>query len=145
MGYSSFEYRWAALSVRKDASKGNGLLKEVGESFVRLRRTEFDRLRECPGHYLVRVADKPFFVGYTDSLRSCRLFERECLDAALHTMGVKARSEHDIEIGIRKFDHLVMSKVVQKAGLVEWKAACRARLLLRYDPCANVRLFSFAA
>ncbi len=136
-GFSPFQYRWAALSVRKDASLGNGLLDRIRAVLApgAVKISEVSALPARPGHYLITATGTPFFVGFATSLRASPLLEVDRLGAALQIMGHGVRNNRDIEIRTRLFDSSAVK--VTGAGSV-WKAAHRAKLVNRYHPIANV-------
>jgi len=145
--YSSFQYRWAALSIRKEASKGNRLVDRVGQRLAPrvVCMPDRDCLPALPGHYLITAAETQFFVGYASSLRSCPLFERNCLGAALESMNLSVKIDRDVKIKTRNFDPAAFKRTGEEADLNNWRSARRAKLLLRYRPVANVPLSSSAA
>jgi hypothetical protein len=141
-GYSPFEYRWAALSIRKDASKGNKVLEQVDESFARcvVPVSKLNRLPLSEGHYLITAGAVPFFVGFAGSLRGCPLFNPDRLWPALAAMKHSVSSEKEIEIRSRTFDVAGGRRTGEHIGPVELKAARRAKLLERHEPIANIPL-----
>jgi len=141
-GYSSFEYRWAALSIRKDASKGNNVLEQVDEAFARcvVPVSKLNRLPLSEGHYLITAGEVPFFVGFAGSLRGCPLFNPNRLWSALAAMKHSVSSEKAIEIRSRTFDVASCRKSGEHIDPVQLKAARRAKLLERHEPIANIPL-----
>ena len=76
-GHSSFEYRWAALAIRKRASKAKTLAKKRIKSWLKtalsdpipLSRCDSDKY-DCAGVYVVSNRNQELYVGETYSLRS---------------------------------------------------------------------------
>jgi len=139
-GYSPFEYRWGALSLRKFASKGTHILDRMDDALARhvVRLANISQLRGKPGHFLITSAGKPFFIGFAGSLGDCDLFGLERLGSALNEMGHNKWSEKDIEIRTRFSDFAELRKRIVGIDESKWEAARRARLLDRYQPTANV-------
>ncbi len=138
-GFSSFEYRWAALSVRKDAKQGDGLIRRVTATLARgVSMSKKDKLPEGPGHYLITVSARPFFVGFSESLRGCPLFFPDRLEAALEAVGLNATGDRHIEIRRRNFDFDAIRRKASDGDPVQWKAAVRAKLLDQHTPIANI-------
>ena len=141
-GHSPFEYRWAALAVRKDASKGNPILRDAGEELAcwTLQRSSRNRLPLGPGHYLIRIGETRFFAGFTDALRDCSLFKSDHFAAAIDVMGQKVRSERDFRIESCSFDFAAIRQAHPNSRAVAWRAARRAKLLREFEPIANIPL-----
>ena len=139
-GYSSFEYRWAALALRKDASKGAPVLKEADGELGRrsFRLSELDRLAAGPGHYLISIASTRFYVGFSNILKDCPLFKLDCFAAAVDVMGQSMQGE--IQVRTRPFDFASITRAHPGSQEVQWRAARRAKLLLQFEPIANVPL-----
>jgi site-specific DNA-methyltransferase (adenine-specific) len=71
--FSSLQYRWAALGLRKAGRLGKkvdqiGELPEL-ESFGRISGLELGKIPEVGGLYLFSSRDKPVFLSQTDNLR----------------------------------------------------------------------------
>lgn len=139
-GFASFEYRWAALSLRKYAAEGDELLDRV-TGFLAPRvfsLAETSRLPSAPGHYLIIAGTIPFFVGFAESLALCSLFRRDCLWAALECTSQAVKTDTEIAIRTRKFDFDAMKRVYNGGSAVEWSAAQRAKLVRKYEPVGNI-------
>jgi site-specific DNA-methyltransferase (adenine-specific) len=138
-GYSSLQYRWAALSLRKDASEG----KEFRDRLVVKLANEATPLMAAsslpagPGHYLVSAAGVPFFIGFTTSLRACTFFEPAHVQAALEIMDRTVKNS-DIMIRRRKFNPVAIPVDGTAVDPNQWRFAARACLLNFYCPVANV-------
>jgi len=140
-GHTPFEYRWGALSVRKEASKGAELLKRVT---FRLPRPAFglrdhDGLPCAPGSYVILLEEVPFFVGATESLRDCPFFDPARVLAAYETIGGASASESAFTIRVPVFS------LESNRTSVPWRAARRAKLLSRFNPSANLPFPQHAA
>jgi site-specific DNA-methyltransferase (adenine-specific) len=73
-GYSSFEYRWAALRIRKFAKKAKQeaqILKEAGKHprSSSTKKTDIRKLPDSPGIYIVSHENNILYVGSAFSLR----------------------------------------------------------------------------
>ncbi len=129
-GFSSLQYRWAALTIRKRAhdcrrwsrSLASTLQHQRFPNFRSLRRLEIDRLSGRSGVYLARVScDRNLYVGETYDLG--RRFQQH-LDAE----GWRDIAD-DPEIG-----------VIELHG-VEMRVRCglQSRLISEYSPLLNYR------
>src|SRR5207253_2589630 len=126
-GFSNFEYRWGALSLRKEASKAALRIKSV-DGALRPRAfslEEVHRLPDSAGHYIVSLAKRPFFVGYAKSLRQCALFAPERLSAAAEVMNATFH-ESGVSIKTRLFDPAKIKARWGEGTEVEWREAWRA-------------------
>jgi site-specific DNA-methyltransferase (adenine-specific) len=72
-GFSSLDYRWIALGVRKAAGRYSSQAQEIEvPQFELLGNTKSVRASRIPieqGLYIFRCGDAPLFVGETDNLR----------------------------------------------------------------------------
>ncbi|MBN1852469.1 MAG: site-specific DNA-methyltransferase [Pirellulales bacterium] len=85
-GYSSFEYRWAALSIRKRAIKSKSLAWNRFADWAKKRLPRNMPLGKClsekferPGVYLLASSNQTLYVGETCNLRTriARILENE--------------------------------------------------------------------
>jgi site-specific DNA-methyltransferase (adenine-specific) len=74
--FSSFEYRWAALAIRKWAKKSKVLARDRFLDWLKRDLPRATRLQRCttpryekPGVYLLGNGDQPLYVGGTRNLR----------------------------------------------------------------------------
>jgi len=142
-GHTPLEYRWAALSIRKDASKGRRFLDRLTDSMARrvFRISDRHRMPASPGHYLIMAGGGPFFVGFSAlHLRDCPAFQWQHLEPALGMLGQGSTDERDIEITTRNFNYNEMQMKLGRATQVECWAPQRARLLARFKPIGNIPL-----
>jgi site-specific DNA-methyltransferase (adenine-specific) len=138
-GFTSFQYRWAALSLRKDASEGESLKDEVPARLAgdRTPLAATSRLPANPGHYLVLAGDNPFFVGFTNSLRDCEFFRPVCIHAALGILGQDV-SDADVVVRRRAFERPEEVRSHSDAGPRAWRFARRAKLIEVFKPIGNI-------
>ena len=139
-GRSSFDYRWAALAVRKDARKGAPLLSKVDDRLARgvIRLADRNRLLAGKGHYLVANGKEPLFVGFSSALRDCPFFDADRIAAVLDMMGRCFKGDGAIAIRIRAFDPASFGNLPKQGDETSLKAARREKLLDRHKPIANV-------
>jgi site-specific DNA-methyltransferase (adenine-specific) len=76
-GFSTFEYRWAALTLRKRARLSKSLAKKHFLDWLKKTLPRATPLRRCttakyeqPGVYVLANGDRPLYVGETSNLRS---------------------------------------------------------------------------
>jgi site-specific DNA-methyltransferase (adenine-specific) len=69
-GFSAFEYRWAALAIRKRSSQSRNLAKAIGKR--RLPRSKCQAIHtvctseyDCPGVYVLSNDEQSLYVGET--------------------------------------------------------------------------------
>lgn len=78
-GFTAFEYRWAALGLRKAGRyMKNAMQVEVPvfEDLGRVTRLDIDRIPDVQGLYLVQNRNERVFIGETQNLRS--RIQRHC-------------------------------------------------------------------
>jgi DNA modification methylase len=96
-GYSPFEYRWAAMAIRKRSSQSRTLAAEEfgnwrekalpkSKPIKELRSTKY----ECPGVYIVQNERQPLYVGETFNVkdRIAQVMDQEWW-SALHPTSVR--------------------------------------------------------
>ncbi|MCH8878759.1 MAG: site-specific DNA-methyltransferase [Planctomycetes bacterium] len=139
-GFQSFDYRWAALGIRKDARKRKGLLAQLNTSWARrtFRLLEMRGLANTPAHYLISTGERAFFVGYAASLCDCPLFNPDRLISALETIDQSSAREQDIEIRTRKFEPGKIGRGQDGSTRTARQAAQREKLVAHYEPVANI-------
>lgn len=103
---SSFEYRWAALALRKDVAKGDRILDQVRGRLGR-QGSSLDgrsRLPARPAHYLISVGDTSLYVGFAAELGNCLFFQPSRLEAAAEQLNVKDFSAKDVRLNYQLFE-----------------------------------------
>lgn len=146
-GRSAFEYRWAALAVRKDAKQGESLIGTIGADFAKgdRRRLKLSKLPDMSGHYLILAPGTRFFVGYSRSFRACPLLEFDRLNSAFEAMDLHVSRDLESEIGIRVFDSGNSVNSSRTGSDAKLRAARRTMLLDKFKPLANAPRTSSAA
>lgn len=133
-GFTAVDYRWAALSLRKRASKGEKSLTEHG---VRYRATRTGlRVDEIPGlpvvqaNYIVSVGDTALYSGFSSRLPNCPFLRLEVLQSAAEKLNVSGFSESRVAIEYQSFD-----AAARDSGC--WLAR-RLRIIRKSKPLGNV-------
>ncbi len=135
-GFNSFQYRWAALSLRKFSAKGRKIKDDISIRLAPVigKPGESNSLSLAPGHYLISVSGAAFFAGFTNSLRACPLLQADRIHAALECTGGPVGN---ISIKTQTFDIRRIPNASSAQPLC-WQAVRRAKLIGRYGPFANV-------
>jgi site-specific DNA-methyltransferase (adenine-specific) len=128
-GFSSLQYRWAALTIRKHAHIQRECSRELAADLARRRfqtfrplaELEFDRVTTTPGVYLVRAKPEQYlYAGETFDLGK-RL--RQKLEAYQEWQTISA----DIEVGVILLDGI---EPKDRCGL-------QSRYISKYAPSMN--------
>jgi hypothetical protein len=133
-GKSSFEYRWAALTLRKMFADGNAILGHV-RARLDPRAIAVDSrssLPTAPAHYLVSVENKRLYVGFADNLANCVFFEPERIAAAAEQLSVQSLSVKEARIQFQVFDPRGRREN-------DLRGARRTRLVNSLQPLGNVQ------
>jgi site-specific DNA-methyltransferase (adenine-specific) len=129
-GFSPFEYRWAALAIRKWAKKSRALAKELLVDWLKRDLPQAMPLPRCstpeyelPGVYVLANGDQTLYVGETRNLRKRieRTLETECwMRFAPRTLTFLPREDKQRE------DHALQSVLIRREGpLLNWKYLVR--------------------
>jgi len=132
-GQSPFEYRWAALALRKDVAKGDRILEQVRGRLGRQELTLDSRssLPRAAAHYLVSVGATRLYVGFTPDAANCLFFEPSRIEAAAERLGIADFSARNVRLQYQVF----APSGGQPAAL---RAARRTRLVTSLRPAGNI-------
>jgi site-specific DNA-methyltransferase (adenine-specific) len=128
-----FEYRWAALALRKDVAKGDGILDQVRG---RLRRKSFSlearsQMPGAPAHYLISVGETRLYVGFATDLANCLFFQPARLEAAAEQLHLRRFSVKDVRLNYQLFEP-------RDEKATPLRVARRTRLVNGLRPIGNV-------
>ena len=135
-GFTSLEYRWAALKLRKEGSKGRsrasastpkqlGIRKFKKGDITRLAKFDFASLQQTPGIYALRDEDQNYvYAGETNDLRS-----RIGAQFSEKTRSGWPASSVDV-------DRLELA-IVPVASITDARLARQSRMLKWYNPSWN--------
>ncbi|MCK4342001.1 MAG: site-specific DNA-methyltransferase [Phycisphaerae bacterium] len=132
-GKPAFEYRWAALALRKEVAKGDGILEHVRYRLAQ-RAFSLDARRSFPAaraHYVISVGETRLYVGFTADLANCLFFEPSRIEVAAQQLDVKSFSAKDVRLNYQLFEP-------RNRQPTAFRAARRTRLVRGLGPIGNI-------
>ncbi|MBI5763150.1 MAG: site-specific DNA-methyltransferase [Planctomycetes bacterium] len=130
---SVFEYRWAALAVRKMVAKGDRIRGRVGSRLSRMTPLGANAiLPSAQAHYVLSHDDQPLFVGLAANLRLCTFLDPLRVEAAASELGVKNFSSRHVRLAYQILNPLGFKRT-------EFAAARRFGLVERLHPIGNIK------
>lgn len=132
-GRSAFEYRWAALALRKEVAKGDDILDQVRcrliqKEFPPEARSSFPNTR---AHYLISVGATQLYVGFAADLANCLFFEPSRIEAAAERLKIKNFSARNVRLKYQLFEP-------RDRKPTELCYARRTRLVDGFRPAGNI-------
>ena len=132
-GRSAFEYRWAALALRKDVAKGNGILDQVRARLVHQEfpleaRSSFPTVR---AHYVISVGETQLYVGFAADLANCLFLEPSRIEVAADHLRVPHFSAKNVRLKYQLFNP-------GDRQSTEIRVARRTRLVKELQPVGNI-------
>ncbi|NND99786.1 MAG: GIY-YIG nuclease family protein [Pirellulaceae bacterium] len=129
-GFSPLEYRWAALKLRKEGSKGRsrasaatpkqlGIRKFKKGDVTSLRKVDFACISRGPGIYALRDAQQQYFyAGETTDLRS-RLQAQFC-ESTRACWPESALKQEGLELAIVPVPSITDARLARQSRLLKW-------------------------
>lgn len=138
-GFTAFEYRWAALSIRKKNDSSRKLIQvaryELDEQRIPL--VEFGRLPMSPAHYAISAAEGNLYVGYSGELGSCALLSRERLEAVAEQLQIPF-SSRSVRLSYCLSDPLIRTTSADQTAI-------KLKMVEQFQPLGNFLVRDTAA
>ena len=130
-GFAAFEYRWAALKLRKLMGKVDKRYNEVRPRLRPAISLDPRVLPDCECLYRIMVNGADLFVGHAESLRACSFLSPDKIAVAGEKFEVRVSVPSDIEVEFRE--------VTRRAGAKHLhEEIARANLVMRTNPPGNL-------
>lgn len=141
-GYSPFEYRWAALAIRKRNGEGQRFLPSVRYKFAddKVPLDRFSRLPSSPAHYVIATNSVNIFAGFSENLNQCAFLSADKIESAARELSLNKYSERRVRLSYQLFNTAGDNR--QRAPF--WFAR-RLRIVQALNPTGNVVMTETAA
>lgn len=123
-GFSSLEYRWAALKLRKQGSLGRKRGKDLSlkkfrdQDWFPFDDLEFSKLGSRPGLYAICLNDDFLYAGETSNIRA-RL-GLQLSDNAIREWPPNQRDQSELQIAIREVETIADARLARQSRLLKW-------------------------